>query len=92
MEYRLFGNTGLKVSVIGFGNWLNSDKPEWQERTTNNVKHAYDLGINFFDTAEGYAYGEGERQFGNAFKTLNLPREDIVVSTKIFWGDVKSIN
>ena len=29
MEYRLFGNTGLKLSAIGFGNWLNSDKPEW---------------------------------------------------------------
>ena len=29
MEYRLLGNTGLKVSAIGFGNWLNSDNPEW---------------------------------------------------------------
>jgi aryl-alcohol dehydrogenase-like predicted oxidoreductase len=34
MEYRKFGNTGLKLSAVGFGNWLNSDKPEWQERTT----------------------------------------------------------
>ena len=29
MEYRFLGNTGLKVSVIGFGNWLNSDNPDW---------------------------------------------------------------
>ncbi|EGR29542.1 hypothetical protein IMG5_153590 [Ichthyophthirius multifiliis] len=92
MEYRLFGNTGLKVSAISFGNWLNSDKPEWQERTTQMVKLAYDLGINFFDTAEMYGFGEGERQFGKAFKDLNLPREDIVVSSKIFWGDFKSVN
>ncbi|KAL4429705.1 hypothetical protein ABPG74_001391 [Tetrahymena malaccensis] len=94
MEYRLLGNTGLKVSVISFGNWLNSDHPDWQERTNLHVKKAWDLGINFFDTAELYGYGEGEKQFGVALKALNVPREDLVISTKIFWGtsDPKKIN
>lgn len=86
MEYRLLGNTGLKVSVISFGNWLNSDSPEWQKRTNEHVKKAWDLGINFFDTAELYGFGEGEKQFGIALKALNVPREDLVISTKIFWG------
>lgn len=61
MEYRLLGNTGLKISAIGFGNWLNSDNAEWQERTNLHVKKAWELGINFFDTAELYGFGEGER-------------------------------
>ncbi|KAL4498559.1 hypothetical protein ABPG72_019677 [Tetrahymena utriculariae] len=86
MEYRLLGNTGLKVSAISFGNWLNSDRPDWQQRTNLHVKKAWDLGINYFDTAEGYGQGEGERQMGIALKELNVPREDYVVSTKIFWG------
>ena len=60
MEYRTLGNTGLKVSVISYGNWLNSDKPDWKNRTLELVKKAFELGINFFDTAEGYAFGEAE--------------------------------
>lgn len=44
------------------------------------------MGINFFDTAELYGFGEGEKQFGTALKALNVPREDLVVSTKLFWG------
>ncbi|EAR82827.1 aldo/keto reductase family oxidoreductase (macronuclear) [Tetrahymena thermophila SB210] len=96
MEYRLLGNTGLKVSVISFGNWLNSNNPDWQERTNLHVKKAWDLGINFFDTAEVYGFGEGEKQFGVALKALNVPREELVISTKIFWGtmwgDKKRVN
>jgi len=52
MEYRLLGNTGLKISAIGFGNWLNSDESDWSDRTIRLMKKAWDLGINFFDTAE----------------------------------------
>ena len=85
MEYRFLGKTGLKVSAISFGNWLNSNDPTWQQRTIDLVKKAHSLGINFFDTAETYGYGEGERQIGVALKALNVPREDLVVSTKIFW-------
>lgn len=44
------------------------------------------MGINYFDTAEGYGQGEGERQMGVALNALNVPREDYVVSSKIFWG------
>ena len=54
MEYRFLGNTGLKVSVIGYGNWLNSHSADSALRTIDIVKRAYDLGINFFDTAEVY--------------------------------------
>jgi len=54
MIYRQFGPTGIKVSVIGYGNWLNSNSQEAQQLTIDCVKTSWDLGINFFDTAESY--------------------------------------
>jgi len=61
MEYRNLGNTGLKISCIGFGNYLNSDDPDNLKRNIDLIKKAWDLGINFFDTAEVYGCGEGEK-------------------------------
>jgi voltage-dependent potassium channel beta subunit len=72
--------------VIGFGNWLTSDKEEDHITTKNLLKKAYDAGINFFDTAEGYGLGKGEIAFGKALKELNFPREQLVISTKIYFG------
>ena len=86
------GNTGLKVSRISFGNWLNSNSSDSTERMVNLVKKAWDLGINFFDTAEVYGNGEAERQFCAAFKALNVPRNQYVLSTKIFWGPSRETN
>lgn len=51
------------------------------------MKKAWDLGINFFDTAEIYGNGEAELQIGEALRQLNVPRHRYVVSTKIFWVD-----
>ena len=81
MEYRSLGNSGLRVSVVSFGNFVN-----WNDETlcTESVQYCLDHGINFFDTAEVYGFGKAESLFGKAFKTLNVPREKIVVSTKLF--------
>ncbi len=84
MLYRYLGNSGLKVSVIGYGNWVNSNDAAAQKFTTECIKACFDAGINFYDTAEIYGNGEAERQMGTAFKELALRREDLVVSTKIF--------
>jgi len=54
MQYRLLGPTGIKVSVISYGNWVNSNSKEAEDFTIQCVKTAWDLGINFFDTAEVY--------------------------------------
>ena len=60
MEYRPFGRTGLEVSAIGFGCWEigggygRIDETEFARA----VGRALDLGINCFDTAEGYGMGE----------------------------------
>ena len=81
MEYRYLGNSGLKVSVLGFGNWVNNLSNELNKEC---IKKALENGINYFDTAEGYGFGKGEIAFGKAIKELNIPREKIVVSTKLF--------
>ena len=81
MVYRYLGNTGLKVSVIGLGNWLNNED---DAQTLECTKTALQNGVNFFDTAEIYGFGAAETTLGKALKSLNVPREKIVVTTKIF--------
>jgi len=79
------GKTGLKVSRFAYGNWVNC--AEGAQDTANKlVKLAFENGVNFFDTAEGYGSGEGETQMGIALKALGVPREEYVLSTKIFFG------
>lgn len=50
------------------------------------MKAAYDAGINFFDCAEGYAEGKSEIVMGKAIKKFGWKRNDLVISTKIYWG------
>lgn len=83
MIYRYLGNSGLQVSVLSYGNWLNSNTQETYELTRDAIKKCFDAGINFFDTAEIYGFGVAETVMGKAFKELNLPRTEIVVSSKI---------
>ncbi len=93
MKYRNLGAaTGLKVSVIGFGTGFVSKDPAEQENLKQLVKKAYEAGVNFFDTAEQYSDGNSEIALGKAFKELSLPREQLVVSTKLFWGPEKGPN
>ncbi len=85
MAYRYLGNTGMKVSVLSYGNWLTSDSntEESQKLVNDCVAQCHAAGVNFFDTAEAYASGAAEVQLGNALKLLNVPRKNIVVSTKL---------
>ena len=80
MEYRYLGNTGLKVSVIALGNWVNNED---DAQTLECTKAAIENGINYLDTAEEYGFGKAETTLGKALKQLNIPREKIVVSTKL---------
>ena len=81
MEYRYLGNSGLRVSVLSYGNWCDHDD---DKRTVECVKSSLEHGVNFFDTAEIYGLGVAETSLGKAFKELNVKREKIVVSTKIY--------
>jgi voltage-dependent potassium channel beta subunit len=86
MEYRFLGRSGLKVSAISLGGWLTYGGHVDREGTYSCMKAAYDCGVNFFDCAEGYAEGESERVMGEAIKKFGWKRNDIVISTKLYWG------
>ncbi|EFX06601.1 voltage-gated K+ channel beta subunit [Grosmannia clavigera kw1407] len=86
MEYRFLGRSGLKVSALSLGGWLTYGGHVDRESTYACMKAAYDAGVNFFDCAETYAEGESERVMGEAIKKYGWKRNDLVVSTKIYWG------
>jgi voltage-dependent potassium channel beta subunit len=83
MEYRRLGNTGLKVSEISLGSWLTYGGYVEEQNATASIDKAFDLGINFFDTANVYMRGEAEIVVGKALKKYQ--RDSYVLATKVFW-------
>lgn len=83
MRYRHLGRTGLKVSTVSLGSWLTYGGYVANENAVNTIHQAYDLGINFFDTANVYMRGEAEKVVGKAIKAF--PRDSFVLSTKVFF-------
>lgn len=82
MQYRTVGKTGIKVSEIGFGcgnNAVLMVKAPYEDQR-QAVRHALDLGINFFDTAFAYGLGKSEENLGRILNELDAHP---VVSTKI---------
>ena len=82
MIYRYLGNSGIKVSVLSYGNSKGSYNAETEQEIIECVKECFDHGVNFFDTAEIYGQGEAEKVLGKAIKELNVPRSELVISTK----------
>lgn len=80
-----------QVSVLSFGSWVTfSYQVDEVEKAKHLISTAFhDYNINFFDNAEVYAHGESERIFGQALKELDIPRHDIVISTKLYFGATK---
>ena len=76
-EYRLLGRTGFKASDISMG-CIGIKEP-------NVVRYAYDHGINYFDTAEGYGNGDSEKKIGEAMKFME--RNKIFITTKLVLRD-----
>jgi aryl-alcohol dehydrogenase-like predicted oxidoreductase len=84
MRYRIFPGTTLSVSEIGFGTWTLSTG-WWGEKTDEQAVEMLRMaqsvyGINFFDTADTYGNGRGERQLADAFRDR---RGEVVYATKI---------
>ena len=86
MEYRRLGRSGLKVSALSLGAWVTYGGQVGQDTAEECMNAAIEHGVNFFDNAEGYAGGKAETVMGNVIKKAGWRREDLVVSTKIFWG------
>lgn len=86
MQYREFGNTGVKVSALGFGSMrlpgVEKDGT-WhvdEEKAVKILHKAFDLGVNYVDSAYGYCNGESEIVVGKALKGY---RDKVYVSTKM---------
>ena len=94
MKYNQLGRTGLYVSEICLGTMTfggNADAGIWkaigsldQGVVDEIVAKSLAAGVNFFDTADVYSFGESERRLGQAFKNLGVARKDVVVATKVF--------
>lgn len=86
MIYRYMGKTGLQLSVLSFGSWVTFHKQIEDNTADVLMGMAYDAGINFFDNAEGYAFGESEKMMGRVLKTKNWDRTSYSVSSKVYFG------
>ncbi|MDI3473016.1 MAG: hypothetical protein PWQ20_1168 [Thermotogaceae bacterium] len=84
MDYRKIGKWGIRVSELSLGSWLTFGNQLSQDAARQTMREAYKNGINFFDTAEAYERGLAEAMMGQVLKEFK--REEVVVSTKIFWG------
>ncbi|MBD2249639.1 aldo/keto reductase family protein, partial [Nostoc sp. FACHB-888] len=83
MEYRQLGKHGIRVSEICLGSWLTYGGATAEDTAGQCIKQAYDLGINFFDTANVYAEGEAEKIVGKVLR--QYPRESYVLATKVYF-------
>ncbi|KAF5552879.1 potassium channel beta subunit [Fusarium mexicanum] len=86
MLFRHLGPTGLKVSVFSLGGWLTYGGTQKGDIVKQILQKAWDHGVNTFDTAEVYANGESEVEMGRALKELGWPRDEYVLTTKVFFG------
>jgi voltage-dependent potassium channel beta subunit len=90
MHYRRLGRSGLKVSEISLGSWITFGNQVDQTAALQLIHEAYEEGINFFDNADMYANGQAEVVMGNAI--ADLPRSELVISSKVFWPTGKGPN
>lgn len=95
MEYIKLGKSNLNVSRLCLGCMSFGDPSKgqhsWvldQEATNEVVKHALELGINYFDTANCYSDGTSEQYLGNAIKKY-AKRENVVIATKVYFNEGK---
>ena len=92
MEYRSLGRSGLKVSVLSYGNmtsgmgFFKGKKDEYdpavEQHHLDLMTHCIKSGINFFDTAEVYGHGLSEVYLGNNIKKGGFDRDELILTTK----------
>lgn len=96
MEYVKLGTSDLSVSRIAVGG-MSFGKPSeefhlWtlsEDETRGMIRFAYDLGVNFIDTANQYSGGTSEEYIGKALKKLGIPREKVVLASKVYFNEGK---
>ncbi len=83
MKYRKMGKSGIRISEIALGGWLTYGGSVEEEQTLPIVQTAIENGINFIDISDIYSKGRAEEIIGKAIKAI--PREQLVISSKLFW-------
>jgi 1-deoxyxylulose-5-phosphate synthase len=83
MRYRQLGSSDLQVSEISLGSWLTYGGGVGREQAEACVAKAFDVGINFIDTANVYARGQAEEFLGEVL--TGRPRDSYVLATKVFF-------
>ena len=83
MNYRNLGRSGVKVSEVALGSWLTYGNATEDKTAAKCIKRAFDVGINFFDTANAYARGKSEKVVGKALR--DYQRDSYVLATKVFF-------
>ena len=83
MEYRRLGNSGVKVSEISLGSWLTYGGSVAEEQARSCIDRAYEIGINFFDTANVYMRGAAEEIVGRALR--DYERDSYFLATKVYF-------
>ena len=90
MRYKRLGRTGLYVSELCLGTMTYGGKGFWEvigklglDAVAGQLRTAIDAGINFIDTADVYHEGESERLVGDALGKLGVPRDELVIATKV---------
>ena len=83
MQYRQLGNSELQVSEIALGSWLTYGVTVEREQTQACIHRAFDLGINFFDTANMYGRGAAELLLGELLSSYK--RDSYILSTKVYF-------
>ena len=91
MQYRNVGKAGIKVSEIALGSWMTKlEDTEAVDNAMAIARKAFDAGVNFFDCADAYSGGDAEVFLGRFIK--DLPREDVVISSKVFFPTSDNVN
>ncbi len=90
MEYRRLGQSGLRVSALSLGGWINFERKLPEADARDIVARAYGQGINFYDLADVYGHGEAERWMGGMLR--EYPRHTLVISSKVFFPMSDDVN
>jgi aryl-alcohol dehydrogenase-like predicted oxidoreductase len=83
MQYRKLGASDLMVSEISLGSWLTYGVGVERDKAAACVNRAFELGVNFIDTANAYGRGAAERVLGDLL--VGRPRDSYVLATKVFF-------
>ncbi|HIT52217.1 MAG TPA: aldo/keto reductase [Candidatus Aveggerthella excrementigallinarum] len=94
MQYAKLGWSGIEVSKVCLGGMsfgeASPDFHQWtiDERGTEEViGHSFEQGVNFIDTANTYSFGTSEEYIGRALKRLDIPRDQVVLASKVYFND-----